>query len=142
MRGDFDENSSDEEENILLQMVTMSSNQQNQQEHGHVGSVVGRAFICRDRAAADERIYTDYFSTYPLFGEKLFRRRFRMPKPLFERILVQLQDHDNYFKLKYDAVGATGLSGIRKMTASLRMLLMEHRRIVSMSMLKLERAQL
>ena len=45
-----------------------------------------------------------------------------MAKPLFEKILTQLQEHDNYFVLKLDATGATGLSGVQKMTASLRML--------------------
>ena len=38
VRGDFDEISSNEEENILLQTITMSGLQNNQQEQRHVGS--------------------------------------------------------------------------------------------------------
>ncbi|KAH7833749.1 hypothetical protein Vadar_009341 [Vaccinium darrowii] len=127
LRGDFDGDSSDEDEVAMLQMVMTSSYQQmqmrhNQQEKGYVGSVSGRAFIRRDRAAANERIHSDYFSEDPLFNEKNFCQCFRMAKPLFERILTQLQQHDNYFIQKPDAIRAAGLSGIQKMTAALRML--------------------
>lgn len=126
LRGDFDGDSSDEDEVVMLQMVMASSYQQMQMQHnqqsGYVGSVSGRSFIRRDRAAANERIHSDYFSEDPLFNEKIFRQRFRMAKPLFERILTQLQQHDDYFVQKSDAVGAAGLSGIQKMTAALRML--------------------
>lgn len=126
-RGDFNGDSSDEDEVAMAQMVMASSFQymqmrHNQQQGGHVGSVSGRAFIRRDRAAANERIHSDYFSEDPLFGGKNFRQRFRMAKPLFERILAQLQQYDDYFVQKSDAVGTAGLSGIQKMTASMRML--------------------
>lgn len=62
------------------------------------------------------------FLQIPFFNDKMFRQRFRMTKPLFERILIELQQHDNYFVQKYDATGATGLSGIQNMTAALRIL--------------------
>ncbi|KAH7859286.1 hypothetical protein Vadar_034131 [Vaccinium darrowii] len=115
LRGDFDGDSSDEDEVAMMQMVMASSYQQmqmrhNQQQGGYVGSVSGQSFIRRDRAAANERIHSDYFSEDPLFNEKIFRQRFRMAKPLFERILTQLQQHDDYFVQKPDAVGAAGLS--------------------------------
>ncbi|XP_074324173.1 uncharacterized protein LOC141661090 [Apium graveolens] len=83
-------------------MELMSSYQQqqtsNDEQKGYVGSISGRAFIRRDK------------------------QRFRMTKPLFERILIELQQHDNYFIQKNDATGATGLSGIQKMTAVVKML--------------------
>ncbi|KAH7864447.1 hypothetical protein Vadar_029665 [Vaccinium darrowii] len=130
LRGDFDEYSSDEDEVTMLQMVMASSYQQmqmhhNQQQGGYVGSVSGRAFIRRDRAAANEKIHSDYFSEDPLFNEKMFCQRFRVAKPPFEWILTQLQQHDDYFVQKPDVVGAVGLSGIQKMTAALRMLVYE-----------------
>ena len=124
--GDFDGDSPDEDEVAMLQMVMASSYQQMQMQHnqqgGYVGSVSCRAFILRDSVAANERIHSDYFSEDPLFNDKIFRQRFRMVKPLSERILTQLQQHDDYFVQKPDAVGAAGLSGIQKMTAALRML--------------------
>ncbi|KAH7852071.1 hypothetical protein Vadar_020254 [Vaccinium darrowii] len=95
---------------------------QHNQQRSYVDSVSGRSFIRRDRAAANERIHLDYFSEDPLFNEKIFCQRFRMAKPLFERILTQLQQHDDYFVQKSDVVGAAGLSGIHKMTTALRML--------------------
>lgn len=125
-RGDFDGDSSDEDEYAMLQMVMVSSYEQLQTSHneqgGCAGSIDGRAFIRRDRVAANERIQRDYFATDPIFSDKMFRQRFRMTKPLFERILNELQQHDNYFVQKHDATGAPSLSGIQKMTASLRML--------------------
>ncbi|KAH7859833.1 hypothetical protein Vadar_005996 [Vaccinium darrowii] len=83
---------------------------QHNQERGYVGYVSGWSFIRRDRAAANKRIHSDYFSEDPLFNEKIFRQRFRMAQPLFERILTQLQQHNYYFVQKSDAVGAAGLS--------------------------------
>ncbi|XP_074375517.1 uncharacterized protein LOC141717330 [Apium graveolens] len=124
-RGDFSDNSSDEEGYSILQalVVTNYQNMQtSQNQGGHTGSVRGRSYIRRDRIAANERIHSDYFSMQLLFNDQIFLQHFRMPRPLFERILCQLQQHDNYFKAKFDAVGAVGLSGIQKMTASLRML--------------------
>lgn len=125
-RGDFDGDSSDEDEKAMIQMMLISSCQKlqtsNHQQGGHAGSTTGRTFIQRDRVAANERIIRDYFCTNSVFNDKMFRQRFRMAKPLFERILSELQQHDNYFVQKCDATGAISLSGIQKMTASLRML--------------------
>ncbi|KAH7852462.1 hypothetical protein Vadar_025038 [Vaccinium darrowii] len=126
LQGDFDGDSSDEDEVAMLQMVMASSYQQMQmqqnQQRSYVGSISGRSFIRRDRAATNERIYLHYFSEDPLFNEKIFRQHFWMAKPLFERILTQLQQHDDYFVQTSDAVGVAGLSGIHKMTATLSML--------------------
>lgn len=45
-----------------------------------------------------------------------------MNQLLLERILSQLQQHDDYFVQKNDARGVLGLSGIQKITAAMRML--------------------
>ncbi|KAL3628938.1 hypothetical protein CASFOL_027984 [Castilleja foliolosa] len=45
-----------------------------------------------------------------------------MSRRLFIRILGELQQHDEFFVQRPDAIGAAGLFGIQKMTAALRML--------------------
>ncbi|XP_058223192.1 uncharacterized protein LOC131332896 [Rhododendron vialii] len=74
------------------------------------------------RVAANQRLNADYFCEYLLYDEKLFQQRFRMSRPLFHKILGKLQQHDVTFVQRNDATGATGLSGIQKMTAAMRMM--------------------
>lgn len=45
-----------------------------------------------------------------------------MNQPLLEKILSQLQQHDDYFVQKNDGRGVLGLSDIQKITAAMRML--------------------
>jgi len=52
----------------------------------------------------------------------MFRRRFRMGRTLFFRILDAIQSHDNYFVQRRDGCGKLGLSGFQKVTAVFRML--------------------
>lgn len=70
-------------------MALMNSYEQQQtnngEQKGYVGSISGRAFIRRDRIVANERIQRDYFSTNSIFNNKIFRKQFRMTKPLFEK---------------------------------------------------------
>jgi hypothetical protein len=39
------------------------------------GSVLGRAYIYRDREAGHARMYQDYLAENPTYGPSLFRRR-------------------------------------------------------------------
>jgi hypothetical protein len=66
-------------------------------------------------------LYADYFANDPLHGDAVFRRRFRMSRKLFLKIVENLREID-YFKLKRDAVGELGFSTIQKCTMDLRML--------------------
>ena len=54
--------------------------------------------------------------------KKLFRRRFRLSRHLFLRILHTLQQHYDYFVQRRNAANTVGLSCEQKMTAALRML--------------------
>ncbi|GKB57977.1 putative nuclease HARBI1 isoform X2 [Tanacetum coccineum] len=54
--------------------------------------------------------------------DEAFRRRFRMNKVLFMRIVDALSDHYEYFKQRNDALGIRGLSPIQKFTAAIRQL--------------------
>ena len=89
-----------------------------------IGSIPGRLpNIDRGREAAYQQLVNDYFSgansTYP---ESKFRRRFRMRRQLFERIVERLGQEEIYFQQRPDALGKMGASTIQKVTAALRLL--------------------
>ena len=86
------------------------------------GSILGRPVIQSNRVQGNERLYHDYFAEMPVYPPHLFRRRFRMNRPLFFRIQSAIEAYDPYFVQKRDAAGVVGLSSIQKITAALRML--------------------
>ncbi|XP_075521496.1 protein ANTAGONIST OF LIKE HETEROCHROMATIN PROTEIN 1-like [Primulina tabacum] len=88
----------------------------------HQVSIPGHIVINRDRLAADQCLYNDYFSESPMYNESMFKRRFRMSQRLFLRIMESVQNHDNYFIQKIDALGRHRLSLYQKMTAAMRIL--------------------
>ncbi|XP_075499748.1 uncharacterized protein LOC142538276 [Primulina tabacum] len=88
----------------------------------HGGSIHGHTVINRDRAAAEQRLYNDYFSDSPMYGEAMFKRRFQMSRRLFLRIMISIQEHDNYFVQKADALGRPGLTPYQNITAAMRIL--------------------
>jgi hypothetical protein len=89
----------------------------------HGWSRPGRAAnLERDRESGHNRLCADYFSTTPTHDAAAFRRRYRMRRGLFLRILEGVTAYDSYFVQKRDAAGVLGLSSIQKCTAALRML--------------------
>ncbi|KAE9023630.1 hypothetical protein PR002_g11670 [Phytophthora rubi] len=86
------------------------------------GSVPGRAAnVDRDREAGHARLIADYFAPNPVYNSRLFRRRFRMPPAMFDRVLEGVREADDYFVQKNDALGVPGLSPYQKVTAALGM---------------------
>ncbi|XP_073271458.1 uncharacterized protein [Primulina huaijiensis] len=74
-----------------------------QQEQGtHRGSIRGHVVIHRDREIADRNLLNDYFAENPTYNESMFRRRFRMSRNLFLRIVVVVKNHDAYFTQRND----------------------------------------
>lgn len=53
----------------------------------HRGSVVGRAYIRRKRKIGHDLLFCEYFAEDPVHPPSAFRRRFRMRRELFMRIL-------------------------------------------------------
>ncbi|KAM0024904.1 putative harbinger transposase-derived protein [Helianthus debilis subsp. tardiflorus] len=82
-----------------------------------------RDYIERDRRAAHDRLMKVYFDEAPTFSNpEVFRRRFRISKRLFLRIVDDLETNYDYFKQKADAEGTLGFTGIQKCTSTLRVL--------------------
>jgi len=67
-------------------------------------------------------LFAKYFSDTPLYTDNQFRRRFRMRKHLFMRIVEALGVWSPYFRLRRDAFSKVGLSPLQKCTAAIRML--------------------
>ncbi|XP_058772329.1 uncharacterized protein LOC131646246 [Vicia villosa] len=81
-----------------------------------------RKYLNRDHAAAKQRLIDDYFANEPTYNDAMFRRRYRMKKNVFLRIVGDLSSSDNYFTQRVDAANKEGISPLAKCTTSMRML--------------------
>ncbi|XP_047953971.1 uncharacterized protein LOC125200360 [Salvia hispanica] len=78
-----------------------------------------RRTIPRDHVGAADRLMADYFSADPRYPAEIFRRRFRMSRPLFTHIATTLADRLECFTLRSDCTGRIGLSTLRKCTSAI-----------------------
>ncbi|XP_066308259.1 protein ALP1-like [Miscanthus floridulus] len=67
-------------------------------------------------------MFRDYLADNPTYGPEIFRRRYRMSRELFLRIMNAVEAHDEYFVQKRNAANVLGLSCFQKVTAAMRML--------------------
>ncbi|OEL38610.1 hypothetical protein BAE44_0000372, partial [Dichanthelium oligosanthes] len=86
------------------------------------GSVPGHLVIDRNHAAGHARITADYFNDNPVYTYYHFRRRYRMRRPLFLRIMAAMTQKDEWFLCRPDATGKMGLSSFQKCIAPLRIM--------------------
>ncbi|KAD4180211.1 hypothetical protein E3N88_28802 [Mikania micrantha] len=84
--------------------------------------IIRRIQINRDRETGHDLLMRHYFGNEPLYNETLFKRRFRMQRPLFERIVNDLEGADTYFQLRWDARGKQGFTPLQKCTSAIRQL--------------------
>ena len=78
---------------------------------------VKKRFIKRDREAAYDRLYKDYFADDSLYNDHHFHRRFQMRRHLFLRIVEALSHNSENFQIRYDVAGKRGLTSLTKCTA-------------------------
>ncbi|XP_074364334.1 uncharacterized protein LOC141705170 [Apium graveolens] len=76
-------------------------------------STTTKRVICKDREAGHERLERDYFAQNPVYPLDTFRRRFRMGRHVFLRIVDALSNFDPYFQQKVDALERKGLSPLQ-----------------------------
>ncbi|XP_074351906.1 uncharacterized protein LOC141691058 [Apium graveolens] len=97
-----------------------------EEAYGHISNyhetMQRRKFIRRDHNMGNERLFRDYFAENPVYPSNLFRRRFFMSRPLFIRVLREVESFEPYFVQRRDNAGRLGLSSMQKVTATLRML--------------------
>ncbi|XP_062179251.1 uncharacterized protein LOC133883875 [Phragmites australis] len=68
------------------------------------------------------RLYNDYFADSSVYPDYIFRRRFKMKRDLYCKIVKEVEDHDPWFQQRRNAAGELGLSSLQKVTATFRML--------------------
>ncbi|BFG40613.1 hypothetical protein CerSpe_268870 [Prunus speciosa] len=106
----FDDDSNDEEhhQRVIQAIVHHTSLENEATKHG--GPVVSREYKNCEKEDRHCNLMSDYFVERPHFNTTNFRRRFRMRKELFYRILNDVVNHEPYFCHKNDGFGQQGLS--------------------------------
>ncbi|KAL6293870.1 hypothetical protein ACE6H2_002012 [Prunus campanulata] len=81
-----------------------------------------RPNVDRHRHSRGKNLLEDYFIPQSLYSDVDFRRRYRMQPHLFNKIMHDICNYDEYFVQKKDAAGNLGLLPEQKFTAVIRML--------------------
>ena len=89
------------------------------QIYGEGSSSTERRVIHRDHEAAHDRLVKGYFSKYPVYSLETFRRRYRMGRHIFLRVVDVISNVDPYFQQRVGALGRKGLSPLQKCTAAM-----------------------
>ncbi|XP_047949385.1 uncharacterized protein LOC125195251 [Salvia hispanica] len=106
----------------LIQEVQREANEEAAAAAAIPHEIRHRRTIPRDHVGAAERLMADYFSADPRYPAEIFRRRFRMSRPLFTHIATTLTDRFECFTLRSDCTGRIGLSTLHKCTSAIRQL--------------------
>ena len=67
-------------------------------------------------------LFNDYFAHQPVNDEVAFHRRFKMNRGLFQSIVHDVREYDEYFEFKSDCTGLLGFSSIQKCSVALQCL--------------------
>jgi hypothetical protein len=59
-----------------------------------------RRYVARPREEANQRLMDDYFTENRIYNSTIFRRRFKMRRPLFLRIVDALGEWSPFFTLR------------------------------------------
>ncbi|KAL6279915.1 hypothetical protein ACE6H2_016796 [Prunus campanulata] len=76
----------------------------------------------RHRHSRGKNLLEDYFIPQSLYSDVDFRRRYRMQPHLFNKIMHDICNYDEYFVQKKNAAGNLGLLPEQKFTAVIRIL--------------------
>src|ERR1044072_8135517 len=87
---------------------------ENERQSGSSAMPKRRTMVDRSHEEGHNRLFNDYFSENPVYTDVQFRRRFRMHRHVFFRIVDALGNHDEYFQMRVDATGKMGLSQLHK----------------------------
>ncbi|XP_062206263.1 uncharacterized protein LOC133908286 [Phragmites australis] len=116
--------SSDEEDDLFMEGMRawQADLEESERRPWGGGSVPGRKCINRYRHEGHMRLFNDYFADPPVYPDYIFRRRFRMKRDLFMKIVAAVEEKDPWFVQRRNAAGELGLSALQKVTAAFRML--------------------
>jgi len=118
----WEEEESDDDDLVALMLLLAETKKRSHNKKRRHGSMPSRQVVPRDIHAGNSRIVADYFADPPIYNDRFFRRRFRMSKPLFLRIVQGVEAHDDYFRQRPNAVGLLGATALQKVVGAFRML--------------------
>ena len=104
---------------ILLLMQEKSDGRKSKRGGSKLGRLPNKK---RDFLGAHSRMIAHYFAPDAVYNEKDFRRRYRMSKRLFSKIMNAVQDQNSFFQQRADCRGKLGASTLQKVMASIKML--------------------
>ncbi|KAJ0896922.1 putative harbinger transposase-derived protein [Helianthus annuus] len=114
--------SSSEEDVIMHNMIMTAAQVFMAADEGSSQPLTRRAKYNRDQEAGHDKLVADYFADEPVYPAEIFRRRFRMSRPLFLHIAGDMDQSDPFFTLRNDARGQRGFSNLQKCTSAIRQL--------------------
>jgi len=86
------------------------------------GSKVGLLCIPRNRKLGNDKLMEDYFAEVPTYPPHIFRRRYRMRRSLFVKIVQACEENSRYFTRRRNAAGLLGFSAYQKISAAMRVI--------------------
>ncbi|XP_039775068.1 uncharacterized protein LOC120642554 [Panicum virgatum] len=118
----WDEDDESDDDDLLILAGLIEGSKRNKRKKNFCGSLPGLHSVQRGILGGHDGIFLDYFADPCIYNNKHLRRRFRMSKSLFLRIVAAVESHDDYFRQKPKAVGALGGSPTQKSIDAVRML--------------------
>jgi hypothetical protein len=110
-------------EQAVVEFIKADNLRMSAKRNKHGGSQKGKkANKNRGILGGASRIHSDYFAEESVYDETDFRRRFRMSKELFLKIVNSVSAHEQYFTQRPDCTGKMGATATQKVTAVLKVL--------------------
>ncbi|CAL9003978.1 unnamed protein product [Prunus brigantina] len=107
----------------LDQQLVMAVAMLDEENQSSRGSHEGRApNVDRHRHSRGKNLMEDYFIPTSLYSDVHFRGRYRIQQHLFNKIMHDICNYDEYFVQKRNCAGVLGLLPEQKFTAVIRML--------------------
>lgn len=114
--------SSDDELELVSRMLICSQAMMVEPEYSRGEKRKRRPNIDRSAHQGSVRLVADYFAENPTYTSDQFRRRFRMSRELFLRVVEAVKNENAYFVQRSDATGKAGFTPLQKCTAAMRQL--------------------
>ncbi|KAL5184192.1 Glutathione S-transferase T2 [Glycine soja] len=109
---------------ILMKDISNMSEQQRKDHEKYYKELEDNSDeeIIRLILESQQQLHGNTTSQNPVYTEIQFRRRFRMQRHVFLRIVNARSNHDEYFQMRVDALRRKGLSPLQKCTTAIRIL--------------------
>ena len=93
--------SNEEEKELLIELLVFTHGVSNSEEEARGrggGSTLGRLFVHYNREGGAAQLYDDYFVEFLVFEDDVFRRRYRMRRELFLRLVDGVVGSNPWFR--------------------------------------------